>query len=310
MGFMDILKPLDKLEDTSIDEISPELMRKFLDSKSSLESSKWGIVNRDPAAPDKGFNVGRVQWRNSRATNVLNRLKNEDPELAKEYIKDVDKFDEETVFKNKENIEKWLDTETGRKVQTEQMTDDLKNIYIAQAKKNGIETAGTALVWADLAHRYGVNGARRLFINPSGPTTLDYIAKRMDELGEKDEFNKNINIRRMNRFANDLGGEAGAIMTMQAAAKSALQEGMPIEAVKEELSMADIIKKETESTPMKPADMPDSSQPLTAEVDIFKQHLNFLINETLKVKPPEQKKDPINILIEAIITGILGEMVS
>ena len=190
------------------------------------------------------------------------------------------------------------------------MTDDLKNIYIAQAKKNGIETAGTALVWADLAHRYGVNGARRLFINPSGPTTLDYIAKRMDELGEKDEFNKNINIRRMNRFANDLGGEAGAIMTMQVAAKSAIQEGMPIEAVKEELSMADIIKKETEFTPMKTTDIPDSSQPLTAEVDIFKQHLNFLINETLKVKPPEQKKDPINILIEAVIKGILREMLS
>ena len=41
-----------------------------------------------------------------------------------------------------------------------------------------------------------------------------------------------------------------------------------------------------------------------------KQHLNFLIKEILKVKPPEQKKDPIDILIEAVIKGILGEMLS
>ena len=313
MKYSGLLAPLEKYENLPIDAISPELMDSFLHSKGSLESSKWGTVNRDPFHPDKGFNVGRAQWRDSRASNVLDRLYKTDPELARQHIGELDKFDANSVMANKAEIEKWLDSPTGRSVQQTQMRDDFKNIYMAHAKRNGITTAGAAMVWADLAHRYGVGGARR-FINPNGPTTLGYIASKLDELEETGDRNVPVNRRRMARFAKDLGGEAGAVLAMHSAATSVLRDGDSVDSVANELNYnvdVDVSKIIAEASRTGVPELPDLGDPvaprLSQETTNFKEQL---IREVLRqpTPQPDRKPDPIEVLLNAIIQYLIGGM--
>lgn len=314
MRFNEILSPLEKYENMPLDNITPELMDAFLNTKGSLESSRWGIVNRDPGVPNSGFNVGRAQWRDSRATGVLDRLYQSNPQLARQYIGDLNKFDEKNVWANKEAIANWLDTPFGREVQQRQMRDDFKNLYIHQARKNGIKTAGAALVWADLAHRYGVNGARRRFINPKGPTTLGYIAAKLDEFADQGEHNTNINRHRMSRFAKELGGEAGAVLAMHNGAMSVLRDGASIESVANELNYnvdVDVAKIIADASKSGIPELPDLSDPaaprLAQETTNFKEQL---IREVLRqpVQPAEKKPDAVEVLIKAIIQYLIGGM--
>ena len=312
MSYRDILSSIAPLDDVSIDQISPEMMDTFLHTKGKLESgNRYGLVNRDPGQPDSGFNVGAAQWRNSRATNLMERLYNTDPELAKQYLGDIDKFTYENVWPNKDKVASWLGTDTGARVQQQQMRDDFKNIYIAKAKEFGIKSAGAAMVWADLAHRWGVNGAKR-FINPNGETTVGFLAGKLDELAREGNRNDPINKRRFSEYAKAFGGNAGAIMAMHQASTSVLKGGDTVASVAEAFDYADpvdirkIISEASASPKIELPEIPrtHANLPMTEEVSVFR---NQLMKEVLNAKPQENTQpDPWGILLNAIIKYLIG----
>jgi len=327
MPFSQLIEPLQELDTIPIDQMPPELISKFLDTKGGLESSKWGIVNRDPGAPTQGVNVGRGQWRGGRAVDVLNTLRSANPELAKQHVGDIGSFTEDSIWKNKDRIASWLGTNEGKGVQQQILERDFKQHYMKYAKQYNIQGAGAALLFADLSHRYGPGnwskgtGASQ-FLNRPGeaPTTIADIARRLDESASRNPDSQNvaINYRRIGKYAKELGGTAGAVTFMHDAARSVVSGEVDINSLAAQQSYVDqeTLRQIIEETSK--AGLPEIPDLRTASTggpesegltDEARQFRNKILMEILSAKEdPKQKQqqDPISILINVLIQHMLG----
>ena len=304
-----ILGPLKKFDEIPIGELSPEVVDLYNTAMAKNETgNRYNMVNKDPAS-NSGFNVGTAQWRGGRADNILSKLKERDPELANSYIKDIDIRDREAVWKSREDVAKWLDTPSGRQVQDEQMNLDF-NRYMDLAKSNGVVGSGAAMVWADLAHRYGDSGAKR-FLNKDGPTTLEHLVNELNKLEAAGDRNAPINKTRFKRYADMLGGEAGVILSMHGAARSVLEGRSVGESVADTINYSnavDLQKIINEASKSSIPELPDTGSPLAQTLSDETSEFKRQFIENL-FKPEEQlrkNEDPITILINAVIKYLIG----
>lgn len=317
MGFFEILSPLKKFETLPIDQIPTDVIETFNKTMRGHESGgRYGLVNKDPGTTE-GFSLGTAQWRGNRAVNILEQLKNKNPELAEQYVGNVDIRDQQQIWKNRDKVAEWIGTPEGQQVQQQQMRVDFKNT-INFLKKNNVQSAGAAIALVDLSHRYGLGGVKKRFINPSGPTTLSYIAHKLDSLQGKDDFNYKINVKRLSGYGKAFGGEAGAVLSMYDAADAVINKGMDVDSVYNELAsnapavdMSEIIDDKisptTGNTEENQGTGIDTSK-MVSDTSLFKDHLNLLIKDVFKTNP--EKRDPVDILFEAVLKGLLKELLT
>ncbi|HQD29929.1 peptidoglycan-binding domain-containing protein [Acetivibrio saccincola] len=131
---------------------------------SENESRGYGTVNRkdgtgSPSAP-YSLSIGRLQWYGVRAHDLLKKIKDKNPEQAKQILTGTTIYEElmqdRSVFisrplneKEAEAVSKLLTTPEGIEVQNETMINDVGD-YIRVGKNWGITDARALLYFADL----------------------------------------------------------------------------------------------------------------------------------------------------------------
>lgn len=305
-----LLEPFKKYDSVNPMDVSEPTMNLFNQVMAKNETgNRYDALNRDPFHPDAGFNVGAAQWRGGRARNIIDKTYAADPEAAMKFIQDIDLKNDQDIWANREAVTKMLGSPAGIKVQDEQMRKDFK-YYMKLASDNGVQGAGAAMVWADLAHRYGAGGARRFLNKETGVTTLEHLMDELNKLEQSGDRNAPINKTRFTRYAQALGGEAGVIASMYKATTDVL-EGMDVAtAVNGAVVVRDPMEvyREATDTSKDVAKLPDLGTGVAStavdETAAFREQIFNILRATEPDTAPQN--DPASILINAIIKYLIG----
>ena len=148
---------------------SSKVVDRAVEIISTMESSgSYGIAANDSNGSPS---VGILQWNNTRAVDLLQRIIADNPDSAKTLLGEPlyeeieasasDGWSAKALDASQlKAVGKLLGSDSGVKVQKDQALSDVAS-YINKARSLGIVNAGALVYYADLAHQAGTGGVRK-----------------------------------------------------------------------------------------------------------------------------------------------------
>ncbi len=326
MGYMDAFKALAPFEDTPSEFMPQDLKDRAVGAKRFLESSdRPGAFVQDW---NKKPSIGYGQWNDNRAIDFLNRARTAHPDEARSILGEFDKMDNEWVLNNRSKVSEFMSTPGVERMQMQQMHTDM-DMYLAAARKRGITGSGAGILAADLMHRHGMAGFDRIYRRGAESMSLSDLIKSVEDYENRQKAahaenptertqqlvqNAALNKRRFGEYASRIGGTAGAILDLSELARYASRPS-PGSTLPEDVKKAidDTVRggyaSDASSSELTEAASPTDrfastpfSEELSLQSDLFKQ----IIQDAFRQKKPQQRRDPIEVLIEAIFKQFLG----